>query len=104
MRLCGFGWPVPPTKALPGITSFDIKLKNVNRLCHTKSMVTANGKFSGSPVVAREGDRLLIGVTNHVHNNMSIHWHGIRQLRSGWDRWACIHHPVPHTDQAELPL
>nr|GEZ16740.1 laccase-17-like [Tanacetum cinerariifolium] len=30
------------------------------------------------------GDRLLIKVTNHVSNNITIHWHGIRQLRSGW--------------------
>ncbi|KAI4373501.1 hypothetical protein MLD38_011620 [Melastoma candidum] len=63
---------------------FDIKLQNVTRLCHMKSMVTVNGKFPGPTVVAREGDRLLVKVTNHVQNNMSIHWHGIRQLRSGW--------------------
>ncbi|KAB5521033.1 hypothetical protein DKX38_025352 [Salix brachista] len=63
---------------------FDIKLQNVTRLCHTKSMVTVNGKFPGPRIVAREGDNLLIKVVNHVQNNISIHWHGIRQLRSGW--------------------
>lgn len=47
-------------------------------------MVTVNGKFPGPRIVAREGDRLLIKVVNHVPNNISIHWHGIRQLRSGW--------------------
>ncbi|KAJ4843321.1 Laccase-17 [Turnera subulata] len=47
-------------------------------------MVTVNGKFPGPRIVAREGDRLLIEVVNHVQNNISIHWHGIRQLRSGW--------------------
>ncbi|KAL0316341.1 UNVERIFIED_CONTAM: Laccase-17 [Sesamum radiatum] len=46
---------------------FNIKMQNVTRLCHTKSIVTVNGKFPGPRVVAREGDR-----------------HGIRQLRSGW--------------------
>ncbi|KAJ9537266.1 hypothetical protein OSB04_029999 [Centaurea solstitialis] len=56
----------------------------VTRLCHTKSMVTVNGKFPGPRIVAREGDRLLIKVTNHVPNNITIHWHGIRQIRSGW--------------------
>ncbi|KAL0336814.1 UNVERIFIED_CONTAM: Laccase-17 [Sesamum calycinum] len=61
-----------------------IKMQNVTRLCHTKSIVTVNGKFPGPRVVAREGDRLLIKVTNHVSNNITIHWHGIRQLRSGW--------------------
>ncbi|KAI3474110.1 hypothetical protein Pfo_028898 [Paulownia fortunei] len=61
-----------------------IQMKKVTRLCHTKSMVTVNGKFPGPRIVAREGDRLLIEVVNNVANNISIHWHGIRQLRSGW--------------------
>ncbi|KAL2502836.1 Laccase-17 [Forsythia ovata] len=63
---------------------FNIKMQNVTRLCHTKSMVTVNGKFPGPRVVAREGDRLVIKVTNQISNNITIHWHGIRQLRSGW--------------------
>ncbi|KAK9742437.1 hypothetical protein RND81_03G172900 [Saponaria officinalis] len=63
---------------------FDIKMQNVTRLCHTKSIVTFNGQFPGPRIVAREGDQLLINVVNHVQNNISIHWHGIRQLRSGW--------------------
>ncbi|XP_060201964.1 laccase-17-like [Lycium barbarum] len=63
---------------------FEIKMQNVTRLCHTKSMVTVNGKFPGTRIVAREGDRLEIEVINNVQNNISIHWHGIRQLRSGW--------------------
>ncbi|XWS28904.1 hypothetical protein CRYUN_Cryun25bG0111900 [Craigia yunnanensis] len=70
-----------------GITrhyKFDIKLHNVTRLCHSKSIVSVNGQFPGPRIVAREGDQLLIKVVNHVSNNISIHWHGIRQLRSGW--------------------
>ncbi|KAH9661057.1 Laccase-17 [Citrus sinensis] len=63
---------------------FDIKLQNVTRLCNTKSIISVNGKFPGPRIVAREGDQLLIKVMNHVQNNISIHWHGIRQLRSGW--------------------
>ncbi|KAK0604543.1 hypothetical protein LWI29_016684 [Acer saccharum] len=74
-------------KPVHGITRhyhFDIKLQNVTRLCTTKSIVSVNGKFPGPRIVAREGDRLLIRVTNHVQNNITLHWHGIRQLRSGW--------------------
>ncbi|XP_015873987.3 laccase-2-like [Ziziphus jujuba] len=63
---------------------FEIKLKNVTRLCHTKSVVAVNGKFPGPRVVAREGDRLVVKVVNLVPYNITIHWHGIRQLRSGW--------------------
>uniref|UniRef100_A0A1J3E7D6 Laccase n=1 Tax=Noccaea caerulescens TaxID=107243 RepID=A0A1J3E7D6_NOCCA len=73
--------------ASAGITrhyKFDIQLKNITRLCKTKTIVTVNGKFPGPKVTAREGDNLQIKVFNHVSNNISIHWHGIRQLRSGW--------------------
>ncbi|KAG4921857.1 hypothetical protein AAZX31_18G163200 [Glycine max] len=82
-----FSLIIIPQLALGGITRhyhFDIKYQNVSRLCHTKSVVTVNGQFPGPRIVAREGDRLLIKVTSHVQNNISIHWHGIRQLRSGW--------------------
>ncbi|KAK8536188.1 hypothetical protein V6N13_009564 [Hibiscus sabdariffa] len=70
-----------------GITrhyKFDVKLHNVTRLCHTRSIVSVNGQFPGPRIVAREGDQLLIKVVNHVPNNISIHWHGIRQLRREW--------------------
>ncbi|KAL7173357.1 hypothetical protein ACSBR2_032761 [Camellia fascicularis] len=63
---------------------FNVRLQNVTRLCHTKTILTVNGKFPGPRIIAREGDRLLIKVVNHVPNNVSFHWHGIRQLQSGW--------------------
>ncbi|KAK9055349.1 hypothetical protein SSX86_026432 [Deinandra increscens subsp. villosa] len=63
---------------------FNIRVKNVTRLCRTKSIITVNGEFPGPRIVAREGDRMVIKVINHVSNNITIHWHGIRQLRSGW--------------------
>ncbi|CDY45429.1 BnaA05g12720D [Brassica napus] len=60
-----------------GITrhyTFHIQLKNITRLCKTKSIVAVNGKFPGPKVTAREGDNLQIKVVNHVSNNISIHW------------------------------
>ncbi|KAE9620478.1 putative laccase [Lupinus albus] len=57
-----------------------IRLKNVTRLCQTKSMVTVNGKFPGPRVVAREGDRLIVRVM--MDDNKTRH--GVRQLQSGW--------------------
>ncbi|XP_008803092.2 laccase-17-like isoform X2 [Phoenix dactylifera] len=78
--------------ALPEISSasitrhykFDIKMQNVTRLCHTRSIATVNGRFPGPKIVAREGDRVIVRVVNHVKNNVTIHWHGVRQLRTGW--------------------
>ncbi|XP_024197988.1 laccase-17 [Rosa chinensis] len=78
---------IPHQQTLASITrhyKFDIQLQNVTRLCHTKSIVTVNGQFPGPRIVAREGDHLLIKVVNHVQSNISIHWHGIRQLQTGW--------------------
>ncbi|KAG9454639.1 hypothetical protein H6P81_007543 [Aristolochia fimbriata] len=63
---------------------FNIQLQNVTRLCHTKTIPTVNGQFPGPKIVAREGDNVVIKVVNHIQNNMSIHWHGIRQLQTGW--------------------
>ncbi|CAA0836384.1 Laccase-17 [Striga hermonthica] len=63
---------------------FDIKMQKVTRLCQSKNIVTVNGQFPGPTITAREGDRVTVKVVNHVRYNVSIHWHGVRQLRSGW--------------------
>ncbi|CAL4973199.1 unnamed protein product [Urochloa decumbens] len=70
-----------------GITryyEFNVTMANVTRLCSTKSIVTVNGQFPGPELVAREGDRVVVRVNNHAQHNISLHWHGIRQLRTGW--------------------
>ncbi|PIN04756.1 Multicopper oxidase [Handroanthus impetiginosus] len=64
--------------------TFNIVQHNVTRLCHTKGLISVNGKFPGPTLVAREGDRVIVKVVNNVKNNITIHWHGVRQLRSGW--------------------
>ncbi|GMN23857.1 hypothetical protein TIFTF001_000304 [Ficus carica] len=63
---------------------FNVVLKNSTKLCSSKQIVTVNGKYPGPTIYAREDDTLLIKVVNHVQYNLSIHWHGIRQLRTGW--------------------
>lgn len=34
--------------------------------------------------MAREGDQVIVKLVNHVTNNVTIHWHGVRQLGSAW--------------------
>ncbi|KAM0055113.1 putative laccase [Helianthus debilis subsp. tardiflorus] len=63
---------------------FNVEVTNVSRLCHAKPIVTVNGMFPGPTVYAREGDRVLINVTNLAQYNMSIHWHGLKQYANGW--------------------
>nr|GMC48022.1 laccase-17-like [Ipomoea batatas] len=58
----------------PEMATAQIRVQNVTRLCHTKTMVTVNGKFPGPRIIAREGDRVIVKVENHVSNNISIHW------------------------------
>lgn len=63
---------------------FNVVMRNASRLCSSKPIVTVNGRFPGPTLYAREDDTVLVKVVNHVKYNMSIHWHGIRQLRTGW--------------------
>ncbi|KAI4356011.1 hypothetical protein L6164_000065 [Bauhinia variegata] len=63
---------------------FHVVAKSYTKLCSSKSIVTINGKFPGPTLYAREGDTVLVNVTNQVNHNVTIHWHGIRQLRTGW--------------------
>ncbi|KAI7726371.1 hypothetical protein M8C21_004986, partial [Ambrosia artemisiifolia] len=59
---------------------FNVEVKNVSRLCHAKPIVTVNGMFPGPTVYTREGDRVLINVTNSAQYNM----HGLKQYANGW--------------------
>ncbi|XP_066366635.1 laccase-12-like [Miscanthus floridulus] len=63
---------------------FDVQMTSVTRLCGTKSIVTVNGQYPGPTLLAREGDHVEVNVVNRSPYNISIHWHGVRQLLSGW--------------------
>ncbi|KAJ1426408.1 Multicopper oxidase, type 1 [Sesbania bispinosa] len=63
---------------------FSVVMKNTTKLCSTKSIVTVNGQFPGPTLYAREDDTVIVRVTNHVNYNVTIHWHGIKQLRTSW--------------------
>ncbi|XP_031379957.1 laccase-4-like [Punica granatum] len=64
--------------------NFSVVMKNVTKLCGTKSIVTINGKFPGPTLYAREDDNMVVRVVNHVQYNVTLHWHGVRQLRTCW--------------------
>ncbi|KAI3811545.1 hypothetical protein L1987_21269 [Smallanthus sonchifolius] len=63
---------------------FNVVMTKTTRLCKSKPIVTVNGRFPGPTIVAREDDNVTVKVVNHVKYNVSIHWHGVRQLRTGW--------------------
>ncbi|KAL5974685.1 Laccase-3 [Asimina triloba] len=63
---------------------FVVQAKPVKRLCKTHNIITVNGQFPGPTLEVRDGDTLVIKVTNRVRYNVTLHWHGIRQLRTPW--------------------
>ncbi|KAL6328257.1 hypothetical protein AAG906_034400 [Vitis piasezkii] len=63
---------------------FSVVMKNTTRLCATKPIVTVNGRFPGPKLYAREDDTVIVRVINHVTYNVTLHWHGVKQLRTGW--------------------
>ncbi|KAF5446773.1 hypothetical protein F2P56_032376 [Juglans regia] len=63
---------------------FNVVMKKATRMCSSKPIVSVNGRSPGPTIYAREGDTVLVKVVNHVKYNVSIHWHGIRQFRTGW--------------------
>ncbi|KAJ0028187.1 hypothetical protein Pint_35635 [Pistacia integerrima] len=80
---CFVGFLSFPADAAVKKNQFDV-VKNVSRLCHSKPIVTVNGTFPGPTIYAREGNRVLINVTDYAQYNLSINWHGLKQYRNGW--------------------
>ncbi|CAA7026364.1 unnamed protein product [Microthlaspi erraticum] len=66
------------------VHEFIIEAKPVRRLCITHQTITVNGQFPGPTLEVRNGDSLAITVVNKARYAISIHWHGIRQLRNPW--------------------
>ncbi|GLJ17035.1 hypothetical protein SUGI_0294720 [Cryptomeria japonica] len=64
--------------------NFTIGTQNVTRLCNTQTIVTVNGQFPGPTIEVQEGDNLVVEVTNSGPYNVTIHWHGVKQLKSCW--------------------
>ncbi|KAL8102797.1 laccase-12-like [Apium graveolens] len=63
---------------------FVVQSTPVKRLCNTHSSITVNGQFPGPTLEVNNGDTLVVKVVNRARYNVTIHWHGIRQIRTGW--------------------
>ncbi|KAL2454615.1 Laccase-14 [Abeliophyllum distichum] len=71
---------------IPIYSKYSIQVKSCSytRLCSTKNILTVNGKFPGPTLKALRGDKLIIKVHNKAEYNITIHWHGMKQLRNPW--------------------
>ncbi|KAL0370735.1 UNVERIFIED_CONTAM: Laccase-3 [Sesamum angustifolium] len=63
---------------------FVVQQTPVKRLCKTHNIITVNGQFPGPTLQVRDGDTLVIKVVNSARYNVTLHWHGIRQMRTPW--------------------
>ncbi|PPR91341.1 hypothetical protein GOBAR_AA29344 [Gossypium barbadense] len=61
-----------------------IQATKVKRLCKTHNTITVNGMFPGPTLEIKNGDTLEVQVVNKGRYNVTIHWHGVRQMRTGW--------------------
>ncbi|KAJ6947650.1 hypothetical protein NC651_002120 [Populus alba x Populus x berolinensis] len=61
-----------------------VKSASFTRLCNTKEILTVNGKFPGPTLEAYTGDELIVTVYNRAKYNITLHWHGARQVRNPW--------------------
>ncbi|KAJ1417725.1 Multicopper oxidase, type 1 [Sesbania bispinosa] len=63
---------------------FVVEATKVKRLCKTHNSITVNGQYPGPTLEINNGDTLVVKVTNKARYNVTIHWHGVRQMRTGW--------------------
>lgn len=75
---------VLPGQAMMHHYTFVIQETPYTRLCSTKNILTVNGQFPGPTVHIRQGDTTIINVHNKGTQNITIHWHGVKQPRNPW--------------------
>ncbi|PKI62206.1 hypothetical protein CRG98_017404 [Punica granatum] len=63
---------------------FVVQATKVKRLCKTHNTITVNGQYPGPTLEINNGDSLVVNVVNRARYNVTIHWHGVRQMRTGW--------------------
>lgn len=68
--------------------NFFVKSFPYHRLCETKNILTVNRQFPGPTLHAHKWDTLVVNVYNQADHNITIHWHGVRQLRNPWSDGA----------------
>ncbi|KAK6946812.1 Multicopper oxidase, N-terminal [Dillenia turbinata] len=71
-------------KGHPRLKDNVIQSKPVKRLCRTHDIITVNGQFPGLTLEIHNGDTLVIKVQNSARYNITLHWHGIRQMHTPW--------------------
>ncbi|XP_026424311.1 laccase-7-like [Papaver somniferum] len=64
--------------------TFDVGNFTVTRMCQQQVITAVNRSLPGPTISVNEGDTLVVHVLNKSPYNLTLHWHGIFQLFSGW--------------------
>ncbi|KAK3445167.1 laccase-7 [Eucalyptus grandis] len=64
--------------------TFNVENVMVRKLCYKRVITAVNGALPGPTIQVTEGDTLVVHVFNKSPYNVTIHWHGVFQLLSGW--------------------
>ncbi|XP_006651285.2 laccase-3 [Oryza brachyantha] len=75
---------LPAAVAEERFYEFVVQETLVKRLCKTQRIITVNGQFPGPTIEVFDGDEVSIRAVNMARYNVTLHWHGLRQLRNGW--------------------
>lgn len=64
--------------------TFTVQSMRINQLCNSTDIIAVNGQLPGPTIDVFEGDEVVVDVINSSPYNLTIHWHGIMQLRTPW--------------------
>ncbi|TVU36496.1 hypothetical protein EJB05_18432, partial [Eragrostis curvula] len=64
--------------------TFTVGGMKISQLCKESVIYTANQQMPGPTIEVNEGDTVVVHVVNDSPYPLSLHWHGIFQLRNGW--------------------
>ncbi|XP_062197600.1 laccase-15-like isoform X2 [Phragmites australis] len=64
--------------------TFVVSQMNMTHLCKETLVTVVNGQLPGPTVEVTEGDSVAVHVVNKSPNNITIHWHGVKQRLNCW--------------------
>ncbi|CAL4986260.1 unnamed protein product [Urochloa decumbens] len=64
--------------------TFIVSQVNMTHLCKETLVTVVNGQLPGPTIYVTEGDSVVVHVVNNSPYNMTIHWHGVKQLLNCW--------------------
>ncbi|CAL4973111.1 unnamed protein product [Urochloa decumbens] len=81
--------------------TFNVGGMGISQLCMNSVIYTVNQQMPGPTIEVTEGDTLVVHVINRTPYPLSMHWHGIFQLHSGWADGANMitQCPIPPSDK-----